>query len=287
MGDKIKPHPSDCATCAPGSPALLHAASNAAAERAAAERERVAFLRAKCADLAWLAGFRNAQGTQHNPAQQSQGDPQQGADGQLLQDVTQTECQDELQAARARLAEVERERDAARADLYETREGLRKLQKERDEADAALAREKVLHKWAVDKYGELFARTSAELTKCHEERDEARAKLSEVQRELAEARAAARAAVYEARVGWRVSERLRGQAEGEVARLRCFAEGLAQGLSVPAAGASSGLCRVCLTARPPLAEVATVTTRGASGEVLHFCDECWGLTAARHSGVAR
>jgi hypothetical protein len=78
-----------------------------------------------------------------------------------------------------RLAEVERERDAARADLYETREGLRKLQKERDEADAALAREKVLHKWAVDKYGELFA----ELTKCHEERDE------EVQRERAESRA--------------------------------------------------------------------------------------------------
>lgn len=50
MGDKIK-HPSDCATCAPGSPALPHAASNAAAERAAAERERVAFLHAKCADI--------------------------------------------------------------------------------------------------------------------------------------------------------------------------------------------------------------------------------------------
>lgn len=238
MGDKIKPHPSDCATCAPGSPALLHAASNAAAERAAAERERVAFLRAKCADLGEaLASAIDERG--------------------VLSVLV--ECQDELQAARARLAEVERERDAARA-----------------EADAALAREKVLHRWAVDKYGELFARTSAE-------RDEARAKLSEVERE----RDAERAAAREARVGWRVSERLRGQAEGEVARLRCFAEGLAQGLSVPAAGASSGLCRVCLTARPPLAEVATVTTRGASGELLHFCDECWGLTAARHSGVAR
>lgn len=200
MGDKIKPHPSDCATCAPGSPALLHAASNAAAKRAAAERERVAFLHAECVDL-----------------------------GEALASAI-----DERAEARAKLAEVARERDEARSTL--------------DAMSVAL-----------------------------------RDRLAEAERERDEARAA----YYEARTGWRVSERLRGQAEGEVARLRCFAEGLAQGLSVPAAGASSGLCRVCLTARPPLAEVATVTTRGASGDVLHFCDECWGLTAARHSGVAR
>lgn len=226
MGDKIKPHPSDCSTCAPGSP---HAASNAAIsehvtrvgaagaveERAAAEeRERVAFLHAKCADLG---------------------------------------------------------------------EALLSALVERDEARAVRANQEA----TIEDLGEALASAL-------DERDEARAKLAEVQRERDEARndaaaaaRAARAAVYEARVGWRVSERLRAQSDGEVARLRCFAEGLAQGLSVPAAGASSGLCRVCLTARPPLAEVATVTTRGASGEVLHFCEECWGLTAAGHSGVAR
>lgn len=209
MGDKITPHPSDCATCSPGSPALPHAASNAAISeqfrrlvaegRAAAERERI-----------------DERGVL-------------SVVGEALLSAL-----DERDVARAKLAEVARERDEARSTL--------------DAMSVSL-----------------------------------RDRLAEAERERDEARAA----YYEARTGRRVSERLRGQAEGEVARLRCFAEGLAQGLSVPAAGASSGLCRVCLTARPPLAEVATVTTRGASGELLHFCDECWGLTAARHSGVAR
>lgn len=262
MGDKIKPHPSDCATCAPGSPALLHAASNAAAERAAAERERVAFLRAKCADL----GEALASAIDERDEAKADLDALARAVAQALMVPTLTDREELVDpsdhaivgamlgmrnardTALARLAKVEAERDEARAKLAE-------VARECDEARSTLDAMSV----------------------------SLRDRLAEAERERDEARAA----YYEARTGWRVSERLRGQAEGEVARLRCFAEGLAQGLSVPAAGASSGLCRVCLTARPPLAEVATVTTRGASGDVLHFCDECWGLTAARHSGVAR
>lgn len=254
MGDKIK-HPSDCATCAPGSPALPHAASNAAAERAAAERERVAFLHAKCADI----GEALASAIDERDEARADLDALARAVAQALMVPTLTDREELVDpsdhAIVGAMLRMRNARDTALARRDEARAKLAEVARECDEARSTLDAMSV----------------------------SLRDRLAEAERERDEARAA----YYEARTGWRVSERLRGQAEGEVARLRCFAEGLAQGLSVPAAGASSGLCRVCLTARPPLAQVATVTTRGASGDVLHFCDECWGLTAARHSGVAR
>lgn len=115
------------------------------------------------------------------------------------------------------------------------------------------------------------------------DRDEARARLERVEDELQ----ATRAELDVVRAGWRASERLRAQAEGEARRMRDFADALAGGAEPRGAALVSGLCTVCLASVPPRATCAEVATRGAGGEPLHFCADCWGLAQPSHASVAR